>query len=33
MEIFVPAAIGLFAIVGIGFVFGLLYRRSSRDRA
>src|SRR3954449_4089039 len=31
--ILVPATIGLFAIVGIGFVFALLYRRSSRDRA
>src|SRR4051794_35518340 len=31
--ILVPATIGLVAIVGIGFVLGLLYRRSSRDRA
>jgi flotillin len=31
--IVIPAAIGLVAIIGIGFVFALLYRRSSRDRA
>jgi flotillin len=28
-----PALIGVVAIVGIGFVIGMLYTRSSRDRA
>jgi flotillin len=31
--ILIPAFVVLVALVGIGFVFGMLYRRSSRDRA
>jgi flotillin len=33
VEILIPVVIGLIAIIGIGVVLGILYKRSSRDRA